>query len=128
MNTDGSKIYPHSDLTHKLIGFAFEVYKKLGAGYPEKIYQKAFEELLKENNIVHKRENYCKILFNGKRIGSFKLDFLVEQTVIIEIKVRNTFYNKDTAQVLAYMRDNNIQIGLILLFTIKGVEIKRLII
>ncbi len=128
MDTENNKKYPYSDLTHKLIGLAFEVYKQLGAGYPEKIYQKAYEHKLDSSGIKFIRENYCRIEIDGKKIGSFKLDFLIENTVIVEMKVRNNFYNKDTAQVLAYMRDNKIKIGIILLFTNSGVQIKRLII
>lgn len=117
----------YHDLTKQLIGFAFDIFKQIGPRYPEKIYQKAFENKLVDSNISYCRENYCKIEIDGKRIGSFRLDFLVDSKVIVELKVRNQFLNKDIAQVLTYMNANNIKIGIILLFANHQVVIKRLI-
>lgn len=119
--------YFYKDLTEKLIGFAFDIYKQIGSRYPEKIYQTAFENKLKDLSTEYLRENYCKILVDDKRVGSYKLDFLVDKKVIVELKVRDTFLNKDIAQVLTYMRLNKIKVGLILLFTNKKVEVKRLV-
>lgn len=118
----------YHDLTGKLIGFAFDICKQIGTRYPEKIFQNAYEDKLKTAGIKYKRENYCKVEVDGKRVGSFKLDFLVDNKIVVELKVRNDFYNKDIAQVLTYMRTNKIKLGLIILFTKDKVEIKRLII
>lgn len=115
-------------LTDKLIGFAFEIYNNIGPGYPEKIYQNAFELKLKDNNLKYYRENYCKIEFEGRIVGSFKLDFLVENKVIVEFKVREQLYNQDTAQLLTYLKLNKIKIGLIFLYTNHEVKIKRLLV
>ncbi len=127
MEENNQNIYPHKDLTQLIIGYAFDIYKQIGAHLPEKVYQNAFEEKLKESKTRYKRENYCKICVDNKRVGSFIIDFLVEEKVIVEIKVRNELFKKDIAQLLTYMRLNKIQIGLILLFTSQGVRVKRLI-
>ena len=117
----------YHDLTKQLIGFAFDIFKQIGPRYPEKLYQKAYENKLIDNGISFTRENYCRIEVDAKKIGSFRLDFLVASKVVVELKVRNQFLNKDIAQVLTYMRANDIKIGIILLFTNHKVEIKRLI-
>lgn len=127
MGENNQNIYPHKDLTQQLIGYAFDIYKQIGAHLPEKIYQNAFEEKLKESKTNYKRENYCKIIVDNKRVGSFLIDFLIDNTVIVELKVRNELFKKDTAQLLTYMRINHIKIGLLLLFSSNGVRPKRLI-
>lgn len=115
------------DLTHRLIGFSFDIFKQIGPRLPERIYQQAFENKLTDAGIPFSRECYCKIVVDDKRVGSFRLDFLVENKIIVELKVRSSLLNKDIAQVLTYMRTNNIKLGLILLHTPNRVEVKRLI-
>lgn len=115
------------DLTHQLIGFAFDIFKQIGPRYPERIYQKAFENKLVASRIPYHRENYCKIEVDDAKVGSFRLDFLADDKVVVEFKVRSTFHNQDIAQVLTYMRVNIIKLGLILLYTPVKVEVKRLI-
>ena len=100
--------YPHKELTSKIIGMCIDIYKQIGSRYPEKIYQKALENKLAEMNIEYKKENYCKIEVDGKRVGAFRLDFLVEESVVVELKVRNEIINKDIGQILTCMRLNNI--------------------
>lgn len=126
MDTEKNQ-YLYSDLTNILIGFAFDIFKQIGSGYPEKVYQNAFENKLKQSDANYKRENYCKILVDGKRAGSFVLDFVIGDKVVVELKVRNQFYNKDYAQVLTYLKANNLRLGIILLFTRDKVKVKRLI-
>lgn len=129
MNTEkNQKIFPFKDKTEKLIGYSFDIFKQIGGKHPEKFYQNAFENKLKNNGINYKRENYCKLEVDGKRIGYIKMDFLIGNTIVVELKVREELYNKDIAQMLSYMRLKNITIGLILLFTSNGVKPKRYII
>ena len=117
--------YPQKELTSKIIGMCIDIYKQIGSRYPEKVYQKSLENKLTEAKINYKKENYCKIEVDGKRVGSFRLDFLVDDCVIIELKVRNEILNKDIGQILTYMRLNEIKVGLLVLFTNKGAEFKR---
>ncbi len=119
--------YSESELTEKLIGISFEIYNKIGSRYPEKIYQNAFENKLQELGLKYDRELYCKLELDGKRIGFFKLDFLVEKRVIVELKVRNEIYKSDYGQLLTYMRINEIAVGLILVFAKEKVKVKRLV-
>ena len=120
--------YLHADLTEKLIGFAFDIFKQVGPRYPEKIYQKAFENKLRDNQIKYSRENYGKVVVDGRKVGGFYLDFVVDNRVVVELKVREKIISTDVAQVLTYMKLEHMKIGIILLFTLYGVKIKRLII
>ena len=120
-----NKIFPHKELTEKIIGFTFDIFKQIGGKHPEKFYQNALENKLKDNHIKYQRENYCKLEVDGKRIGYIRMDFLIESKVVVELKVREELYKRDIAQILSYMRLKNIDTGLILLFTSNGVKPKR---
>ena len=115
------------DITKTLIGFAFEIYNELGYGLPEKTYQKAFETCLSRNNIEHSREKYSFITFNGVKVGRYYLDFLINNQLAVELKVRNEIYESDIKQLLGYLKSENIKLGLLLVFSKQGVSIKRII-
>jgi len=118
--------YPHSKVTEKIIGLAFELFKELGAGYSEKVYQKGLEEKFKKHKLNYRKELNCSLLVEGKKIGGFRVDFLVED-VVVELKARGAVISKDISQVLTYLKVHNIKVGLLLIFTKNGVKIKRLI-
>lgn len=119
--------YPEAELTYKLIGIAYEIYNNLGAGFPEKVYQAAYEKELRNSKISYRREQYCNLLYKDSKIGRFFIDFLIEEKVVIEIKARGKIFDKDIAQTLSYMKLKKIKVGLIILFGEKGVKSKRLI-
>ncbi|MCL5411113.1 MAG: GxxExxY protein [Patescibacteria group bacterium] len=121
------KEYPLSNLTEQIISCAFEVYNQLGYGLPEKVYQKALAKNLEDKNLLYDREKYSLIKFNSCPVGKFFLDFLVENKVAVELKVRNEIYETDMTQLLNYLKSEKLKIGLLLVFTNKGVKIKRLI-
>ncbi len=120
--------YLYNKLTYKLIGLGYNVFNNLKYGYQEKYYQRAYEMELKNNKINYSKEHKIKINYQGKIIGRYFIDFLVENKIVVELKVAYNFHEKHIAQVLAYMRAKQIRIGLILLFTKQGLKIKRLII
>ena len=116
-----------SGLTKRIIGIAFDIYNELGYGYPEKIYQNAFEEKLKLEKITYSRELYCPLMFKDKRIGHFYIDFLIDKVLVVELKSRGSLIKKDIAQTLQYMKKESIKIGLLLIFAKDGVKVKRLV-
>jgi len=122
-----NKNFPESELTEKIIGCAFEVYKRLGHGIPEKIYQNAFAEMLSENNLNFRREKYGKIKFHDKIVGRYFLDFFVENKVAVELKARNDIFRNDVNQLLGYMKSEDVKLGLLIVFTRDGARVKRLI-
>ena len=118
--------YMHSELTGKIIKCAFEVYNELSYGLPERIYRRAFEKSLAINNLSYKREVYELITFKNQIIGKYYLDFLIENSVAVEMKVRNEIYQKDVIQLLSYLKAEKLTVGLITAFTKNGVKIKRI--
>jgi GxxExxY protein len=119
--------YLYKDLTEKLIGAAFKVYNTLGYGFREKEYQRAYALELEKLFLKFQRELYCNLKYEGKIISRFFIDFLVEGKIVVELKIAEEFYKKHFEQVMAYLKDNKLQIGLLIIFTSKKVLIKRII-
>lgn len=115
----------YEELTEKIIKSCFDVYNQMGYGYPEKTYQKALETEFNKKKLDYKRELYSKILYDGKVVGRFFLDFLVEDKVALELKVRRQMYDTDWIQLLNYLKAKHLQVGILTVFTNKTVLIKR---
>jgi GxxExxY protein len=118
-------VYP--ELSYKISGLLFDLYNELGYGYQEKYYSRAFALLLKENKLEFKREICVPIIFKDKIIGRYYLDFVIDDKIALEFKVSNEFRNQYTQQILAYLKSHKLKLGLVVLFTSKGIEIKRLV-
>ncbi len=120
----------YKEQTDKLIGGIIKVYNSLGYGYQEKEYQTAYAEELKCLGIQYSRELYSTLKYNDKIIRKYFLDFLTEFDdikIIVELKVANEPYKQHFVQVLQYLKNNNIKLGLIFVLTPRNVIIKRVI-
>ncbi|MFY9484113.1 MAG: GxxExxY protein [Patescibacteria group bacterium] len=121
------KEYPYSELTKRIIGLIFEVFNELQFGYQERFYQRAFAYKLEHHAIPFKREQYGLVQIAGKPVGRYYTDFLVDNKVVVELKVANEFYNSHVQQILSYLKAEKLRIGLLCLITPNGIKIKRLI-
>lgn len=119
--------YPDKELTYKIIGLLYQVDNELGFGYQEKYYQIALAILLEKNKIKYERELYSPINFQGKTIGRYYVDFLIENKIVVELKISNEVYDRHFKQVIGYLEANKIKLGLLVLITPKGIKIKRII-
>lgn len=117
----------YEGLTDKIIATCFKVYNQFGYGYPEKIYQKAIELEFQDLKIPYKRQQYSKIFYGGKIAGRFFLDFLLDDKVALEVKVRRNIYESDWIQLLNYLKSKDLRVGILAVFTRNKVEIKRVI-
>ena len=95
--------YLYQDLTYEIIGASIDVFKKLGYGYREKVCQRAMAVELKRRLLSFKEQFPIKIYYDGKLIGKYFLDFIVENKIVVEIKVANDFYTRDIKQILSYL-------------------------
>ena len=78
--------YRHSELTSKVIGCAMAVHSALGNGFQEVIYQRVLEIEMTEQRLSFAREQEMPIYYKGQQIGSRRVDFLVDNTVCVELK------------------------------------------
>ncbi|MFH1346979.1 MAG: GxxExxY protein [Spirochaetota bacterium] len=118
-------IYP--ELSYKLVGILFDVYNCLGAGHPEKYYQKAISEELKSREISFQEQVYYPLKYKNKIIGQIYLDFLVDNKVVLEIKKNSYFSKKNIDQVLNYLKLFDKKLAILANFSKEGVLFKRIV-
>jgi GxxExxY protein len=121
--------YKYSDLTHKIIGCAMNVHTFLGNGFQEVIYQRALAYELSQANLNFARELEVDIFYKDKPepIGTRRVDFLVEDKVLIELKATSELDENHYAQILNYLTAYKIEIGLLINFGEKSLKFKRFI-
>ena len=118
-------VYP--DLCYKIIGILFDIWTKVGPGHKEKFYQNAVAQGFRLANIDFKEQLPAKLCYKNKIIGVYYFDFLIENKIVLEIKVREYFSRKDIKQLYSYLKAKNLKLGLMAHFTGTGVKYKRIV-
>ena len=112
-NSDG----PFHSLTEKIIGAAIEVHRHIGPGLLESTYEECLHYELTQAGLMTARQVVLPVLSKGKKLGSgYRLDLLVENSVVVDIKCADQLAGIHEAQMLTYLRHANVKIGLILDF------------
>ena len=119
--------YKYSDITSKVIGAAVEVHKVLGNGFQEVIYQRALAKEMHLKGLNFQREFEMPIFYKEDRIGTRRVDFIVEQVVSIELKALVQVEDVHLAQAINYLEAYNLEIGMLINFGAKSLQFKRLI-
>lgn len=117
--------YSHSKLTAKIIGAAMEVHTTLGTGFQEVIYQRALAFELQDRKINYIREQEMEILYKNRSVGTRRVDFFVEETVMVEIKALTQLENVHLAQAINYLEAYDLEVGLLINFGANRLEFKR---
>ena len=117
--------YLHSELTGRIIGCAMEVHKVLGNGFQEVIYQRALEIEMTQQGLSFSREHEMEISYKGIKIGSRRVDFFVEDKVMIEIKALIQLEDVHLAQAINYLEAYGLEVGLLLNFGSRSLQFKR---
>lgn len=118
--------YPESELTGKIIGCAMEVHKTLGNGFQEVIYQRALAIEMNSGGIAFSREHEMNIYYKGENIGTRRVDFFVEEKIMVELKAVIQLEDVHLAQAINYLEAYNMPIGLLINFGSKSMQFKRL--
>ena len=115
----------YQDLTGKIIGCAMDVHRALGNGFQEVIYQRAllYEMNLQELNFS--REYEMETFYKDKKVGTRRVDFFVENKIMVEIKALIKLEDAHLAQAMNYVEAYNLEIGLLLNFGARSLEFKR---
>lgn len=120
-------LYQNKDLTGRVIGCAMEVHRQLGNGFQEVIYQRALAIELENNGVNFEREVEMPIFYKSQRIGNRRVDFLIQNTLSVELKANITLENVHLAQAINYLEAYKLQLGLLINFGSKSLEFRRLI-
>lgn len=117
----------YKELSYEVVGALFDTFKTLGSNYQEKYCQRAVEKFLIKRRIPFKREVPVEITIEDERIGRHFLDFLIDDSVVLEIKKGNKQNMSDIKQVLMYLKTTGIKLGILAYFGSNGVKFKRII-
>jgi GxxExxY protein len=113
-------------LTHQIIGCAMKVHSTMGNGFQEVIYQRCMEIEMKKQSLSFVREQKMPIHYEGFEVGTRRVDFLVENKVLVELKAIIRLEDVHLAQGLNYLEAFHLDIGLLLNFGARSLEFKRL--
>ena len=103
-------------LTERIIGCAMEVHRNLGPGLLEATYEAALCIELELNGIKHQRQVAIPVIYKGRNIGEYRIDLIVENTVVVEIKSVERVVPVFEAQVLTYLKVTDKRVGLLMNF------------
>jgi GxxExxY protein len=115
----------HKELTHKIIGAAMEVHKHLGNGFQEVVYQRALAIEMSMQRLNYSREHEMPLQYKGYNVGTRRVDFLVEDEIMVEIKAIINLEDVHLAQAMNYVEAYNLNIGLLINFGSKSLQFKR---
>lgn len=115
----------NEELTGRIIGAAIAVHKELGPGFVEGIYEEAICVELEESGIVFERQKSVPIFYRGRKVGEHRLDLLVDQTVVLELKAISQLESIHFAVVRSYLKAVNLDTGLLMNFAEMPLGIHR---
>ena len=119
-------IYP--ELSYKIMGAVFDVHNALGPGFLESIYEKALMEELSGKGLKVKTQIIIDVLYKNKKIGVHKLDLIVEDKVVIELKTVERFAIHHKAQLTSYLKASKYKLGILVNFSKAKIEYHRVVV
>lgn len=121
----GKIIYP--ELSYKITGTLFKVHNQLGKYCSEKQYADLIEDNFKKSGLSYEREKILPIIFEGEKEGRNKLDFLVEDRTILEVKAKKIITKDDYYQIKRYLTILNKKLGILVNFRTGYIYPKRIL-
>jgi GxxExxY protein len=103
-------------LTEKIIGAAIEVHRILGPGLLESVYEQALCYEFDLRGISYKRQAHVEMIYKDKKIKDQRIDLLIEEQVVVDLKSVTQLPDVATAQVLSYLKATNLKRGLLINF------------
>ena len=117
----------HRGVTERIIGAAFDVHQQLGYGFLERVYQRALQVELIQRGATAEIEKRLQVRYKGVVVGDYDADLIVDECVVVEIKVASEYNKRDEAQLLNELKASGIQVGMLVNFGRTKVEYKRLV-
>lgn len=112
-------------ITHKIIGCVMKVHSTLGNGFQEVIYQRALAIEMQKQGLNFQREMEMTIFYEGIEVGTRRVDFFVEDKIMVELKAVIALEEVHLAQAMNYCQAYNLPIGLLINFGTKSLAFKR---
>lgn len=120
---------PENATTQRIIKCAIEVHKQLGPGLLESIYENALAVEFELEGLFYKQQLAIPVIYKNRKLGDYRLDLLVDDIVVVEVKSVERFDPVFEAQILTYLRLTKKRVGLLVNFNTRLVKdgIKRFI-
>ena len=116
----------YKELSYKLTGLIFEVNNQIGFGQSEKTYGDSLSILLTRDKLPYEREVYYPVKIDEKVVKKEYFDFLIDNKIVVELKVSDKYYKKACSQIFQYLKSSGFKLGLIFRITKEGVRVKRI--
>ena len=117
----------HRDITEQIIGASFEVFRELGYGFLERVYQQAMKVELELRGLNAEIEADIQVQYKNHVVGNYRADIVVNGCILVELKVSPAIDSRDEAQLLNELKATGIKIGLLLNFGKQKAEFKRFV-
>lgn len=117
----------HSGLTCNIIGAAMEVHSYLGPGFLESVYEESPAYEFELRKIPFERQKNFNVFYKGRAVKTFVVDFVADNTVIVEVKAIREITEIEKLQVINYLKASSLEVGLLMNFGAKSLDYKRLI-
>ena len=117
----------HNEITGQIIAAALEVYRVLGYGFLERVYQRAMQVELRQRGLKAETESAIEVRYKGTVVGDYRADLFVENVVVVELKVAKTYMLEDEPQLLNELKATGVRVGLLINFGRTKVEFKRMV-
>ena len=118
-------VYP--ELSFTIMEIAFEIHNTIGPGFSENIYEEAFTYELTNRQIPFEQQRPIHVFYKQLCVGSYKLDLLVDQKIIIELKAVNALNDLFKQQVHSYLKATGLRLGLLINFGSRRLEYLRIV-
>jgi GxxExxY protein len=120
---------PVEELIHRVIGCCITVHRDLGAGWPENVYRRAMTIELRTHQIPVEAEKTVTVTYRGQLVGRKRLDLVIDQALVVELKAVDRLASVHRSQILGYMRAASIRAGLLVNFNVGAIPdgLKRLV-
>jgi len=117
----------YAGITEKIIGCAMTVHKKMKAGYSELIYSRCLAIEFDMVHLPYKKELELPIYYDETIVGKRRVDFMVDDKIVVELKAIAELTDKELNQTLNYLENHRQEVGLLINFGAKSLQFKRLI-
>lgn len=117
----------YKDLSFQIVGLAMEVHRQLGYGFLEKVTENALRILFRNNGIQVKTQHPITVRFEGEVVRQYYADMLIEDKIILELKVAERISSAHKAQALNYLKGTGLKLAMILNFGPKKLESHRVV-
>jgi len=114
-------------LSGQIIEAAIDVHRQLGPGFLESVYENAMKVALRKRGLAYAYQHEVRVFYEGEEVGLHRLDLVVQQEIVVELKAIKALEDIHFAQVRSYLKATGLHVGLLLNFNAPTLVIKRIV-